>query len=211
MMKQLSFVFILIFWICICFAVVGVARAESIPLSACNPIGTPHIEYKPLGRHLVFVCTDDTKTKIYPHRLMCLHAVCDVNGLAAAAVRVAMAADYKKAVDTEWAAAVKWDCDAPPDDANKALCVEGAAWISANWATWTKDFKPAVWKVKTNGTATTRPAYALVNGVLGAKEVARATVGTICDLTKPTAPATNGDVRAEFGTAGVVTICAKVK
>ena len=28
MMKQLSFAFILIFWLCICFAVVGVARAE---------------------------------------------------------------------------------------------------------------------------------------------------------------------------------------
>lgn len=214
-MKTIRFLVIFLLWSMSCMGVAGLinrAHAETPPpLSACNPIGAPHIDYKPLGRHLVFVCTDETKTRLYWRRLLCLHAVCDVNGLAAAAVRVAMAADYKKAVDAEWAAAVKWDCDAPPDDANKALCAESTAWISANWTTWTKDFKPSVWKVKPNGSYTTRPSFALVNGVLGDKAVGKATVGTVCDLTKPTYPATGGDIRSEFGISGVVTICSQVK
>jgi hypothetical protein len=66
-----------------------------------------------------------------------------------------------------------------------------------------------VWKVKPNGTATTRPAYTLTNGVLGTKEAGRATVGAVCDMQRPTAPATGGDIRAEYGKAGLVTICAK--
>jgi len=212
--ELIRFLVIWVLWVMFCIGLAGMinqSRAETVPpLSACNPIGSPHIDNKTLGRHLVFVCSDDTKTRLYWRRLLCLHSVCNVEGVAAAAVRVAIASDYKAAVDAEWAAAVKWDCAAPPSDANKALCAESDAWIAANWSTWTKDFKPAVWKVKANGSYTTRPAYALVNGVLGTKEVARATVGTVCDLAKPTAPATGGDIRAEFGTAGVVTICARV-
>jgi len=191
----------------------GVARAETPPpppLSACVQAAPPQYDYLTTGRHIAFVCTNAAGTTVYPAGLSCLHSVCNPSAFSAAVVRVATSGDWKKALDIEWAAAVKWTCDAPPDDQAAALCAERKTWISTNWAKWTKDFKPAVWKVKANGSYTTRPAYALVNGVLGTKEVARATVGTVCDLAKPTAPATGGDIRAEFGTAGVVTICARV-
>jgi hypothetical protein len=82
-------------------------------------------------------------------------------------------------------------------------------WIGTWWADAIRDFKPVVWRVKPNGTSTTRPAYALVNGVLGTTIAGRATVGAVCDLARPTAPATGGDIRAEYGVAGLVTICKK--
>lgn len=65
-------------------------------------------------------------------------------------------------------------------------------------------------RVKTNGTSTTRPAYALANGVRGTKEIGRADVGSDCDLSKPTLPSTGSDVWASFGpnfTSGVVALC----
>jgi len=213
--SAIRFMFILVLWVMFCIGVAGLfnqARAETPPpLSACVQAAAPQYAELSNGRHIAFVCTNTAGTTVYPAGLSCLHSVCNPNAFAAALLRIGTSGDYRKAVDAEWAAAVKWTCDAPPNDQAKLLCAERYIWIYKNWATWTKDFKPAVWKVKPNGaTATTRPAYALVNGVLGTKEVARATVGTVCDLAKPTAPATGGDIRAEFGTAGVVTICAKV-
>ena len=66
--------------------------------------------------------------------------------------------------------------------------------------------------VKANGTVLTRPAYLLTAGVRGTKEVARATVGQPCDLTKPTL-ASGTDVWAQFGpdfVAGRVALCAAI-
>jgi hypothetical protein len=157
------------------------------------------------------MCTDALGVKVYPDGLSCQHSVCNPSAFAASVVRIATAQDYKKAVDAEWAAQVKWDCDAPPNEGAKALCTERREFIASNWQAWIADFKPSVWKVKLNGTATTRPAYAMVNGVVGAKEAGRAPVGAVCDVTKPTAPATGGDIRAEYGLPGLVTICSKSK
>lgn len=200
----------LVIWLAVCAIVVGIVHAEPAPaLSACVQAASPRYESLTVGRHLVFVCTDALGVKVYPDGLSCQHSVCNPNAFAAAVVRIATAQDYKKAVDAEWAANVKWTCDAPPNEGAKALCVEREAWIAGNWTAWTAEFKPAAWKVKANGTATTRPAYTLVNGVLGTKEAGRATVGTACDVTRPMAPATGGDLRAEYGTLGLVTICAK--
>lgn len=42
-----------------------------------------------------------------------------------------------------------------------------------------------VWRVAPNGTATTRPAYPLIDGVIGTKEAGRAPVGQPCDCTAP--------------------------
>lgn len=213
MKKILQYIVILAGWLIICAIAVGFARAETAPpapvLSNCVQAGAPRYESLEVGRHGVFVCTDALGVKTYPDGLSCQHSVCNPNAFAAAVVRVATSQDYKKAVDTEWAANVKWDCDAPPNEGAKALCNERRDYIERNWQSWIAEFKPAVWKVKANGTATTRPAYALVNGVLGTKEAGRAAVGSACDVTKPTAPATGGDVRAEYGAAGLVTICAK--
>ncbi len=183
-------------------------RAEPA-LSACVQAAAPRYESLTVGRHLVFVCTDSLGVKVYPDGLSCQHSICNPSAFAASVARVATAQDYKKAVDAEWAANVKWTCDAPPNEGAKALCVERRDWIARNWSTWAAEFKPAVWKVKANGTATTRPAYALVNGVLGTKEAGRAAVGAVCDVSKPTAPAAGLDIRAEYGTSGLVTICEK--
>ena len=65
--------------------------------------------------------------------------------------------------------------------------------------------------VKTNGTALTRPAYTLTNGVRGSVSIGRADVGQPCDLTKPTI-ASGADVWASFGPtpeAGKVALCVK--
>lgn len=199
---------ILAAWLLVCAVVVGFVHAAPV-LSNCVQAAPPRYESLAVGRHLVFVCTDAIGVKVYPDGLSCHHSVCNPNAFAAAVVRVATAQDYKKAVDAEWAANVKWDCDAPPNEGAKALCAERRDLIARNWQTWIKDFTPSVWKVKPNGTATTRPAYALVNGVLGTKEAGRAPVGAVCDVTKPTSPATGGDIRAEYGTPGLVTICTK--
>lgn len=172
----------------------------------------PRWESAGLGKHLVLMCTDATQSQAFAGGLSCLHADCNVNTFGAAMLKVLRADDKQAALDTEWDKAVKWTCDAPPDGAKAALCTERAALIKAGWPTWSAGYAAAVWRVKANGTATTRPAYSLINEVLGTKEVARAPVGAICNVSRPTAPATNGDLRAEFGpanVAGVVTICAK--
>ena len=204
------YIVVLVAWLLVCAAVVGAVHAQPA-LSACVQAASPRYESLTVGRHLVFVCTDALGVKVYPDGLSCQHSVCNPSAFAAAVVRVATAQDYKKAVDTELAANVKWDCDAPPNEGAKALCAERDALIVKNWSAWTSEFKPASWKVKPNGTATTRPAYTLVNGVIGTKEAGRANVGAVCDVTRPMAPATGGDVRAEYGVSGLVTICTKAK
>lgn len=199
---------VLFIWLVVCAAAVGLVHAQPA-LSACVQAASPRYESLSVGRHLVFVCTDALGVKVYPDGLSCQHSICNPNAFAASVVRIATSADYKKAVDSEWAAQVKWDCDAPPNEGARALCVERKEWIAKNWKAWTVEFKPAAWKVKPNGTATTRPSYALVNGVLGTKEAGRAPIGAACDVTRPIAPATGGDLRAEYGFPGLVTICTK--
>lgn len=202
----------LVLWLLVCAIVVGLVHAEPAPvLSNCVQAAAPRYESLTVGRHLVFVCTDALGAKVYPDGLSCQHSICNPNAFAAAVVRVATAQDYKKAVDAEWAASVKWDCDTPPNDGAKALCNERRDYIERNWQAWIAEFRPSIWKVKPNGTASTRPAYALTNGIIGTKEAGRANVGAVCDVTKPTAPATGGDVRAEYGVSGLVTICTKAK
>ena len=63
------------------------------------------------------------------------------------------------------------------------------------------------WQVKPNGTATTRPAYTLVDGGL-IKSKERAPVGATCDLTKPTKPS-NKDLYASYDSTGTVALCSK--
>lgn len=200
----------LVAWLAVCalcvLMVITTVHAEPV-LSECNSVAAPQYESLTVGKHLVFICADGTGTKLYPDGISCLQSVCNLSAFAASVTRVATSSDYKKAIDAEWSANIKWTCDNPPTEAEAKLCVERKYWIAANWEKWTKDFKPTVWTVKRNGSYPTRPAYSLINGILGTKEVARADVGTVCNILKPTAPATNGDIRAEFGIPGVVTIC----
>lgn len=65
------------------------------------------------------------------------------------------------------------------------------------------------WVVKRINDQTTRPAYTLINGVLGTKEMARATIGMPCDITKPTLA--SGTYRyAQYDATGYVTLCWQV-
>lgn len=179
------------------------------PITTCTPVGFQY-DYLTAGRHIAVLCTKPLGTGVYAHGFSCLHAACSPTTFGMSVITALVSDKPKVELDVQWAKYIKWTCDAPPDAAAKTLCDERQAWISSNWAAWTVNFKPAVWRVKVNGTYPTRPAFALTAGVLGTKEVARATVGNLCDVTKPTAPASNGDIRAEFGVPGVVTLCAKV-
>lgn len=183
------FILGLVIFCLLSFAGVNFARASS-----CEVVPGPiRYEAGTLGKHLYVPCAGGTHIG-----LSCTHAVCDPAKFGGVIAGIYTAADREAA----YAAAVRtylpWNCDAPPDAAAVALCKERADFL-----------RPPVWRVKANGTATTRPAYALTNGVLGTVIVARAPVGAVCDLTKPTAPASLGDIRAEYGTAQVVTICTR--
>jgi len=202
----------------ICAAIVAAqipTQAAPVCAPMINAAGhplAPRWETGTFGKHMVLMCTDALQSKTFPGGLSCLHADCNVNTFGAAVLKIMHAEDRQKAMDEEWAAGVKWTCDAAPTAAKANLCTERAELIRTNWAKWSAGHAVSVWRVKANGAATTRPAYALVNGVLGTKEVARATVGATCNVARPTAPATGGDIRAEFGpanAAGVVTICSK--
>jgi len=208
-------------WLGVCFlallCTVGIAKAQPVSLSACTRIAGPKITKQPLGWHLAYACTDKTNSYIYQDGASCLHSTCDIEGAAAASHRITFAstggvAAMKAAIDAEWSV-FTWDCSAPPGPNELALCRERMAWISQWWGDAVKDFKPAVWRVKKNGTSLTRPAYTLTAGVLGTVSTVRATVGALCDVTRPTIAApytlTSQDIRAEFGTPGLVTICTK--
>lgn len=189
---------------------VGLARGEPLPpITTCNPVGFQY-EYKPLGRHLVVLCTAPLGTGVYAHGFSCLHASCNPTTLGIAVLAVIQATNHKTALQAQWDKYIAWACHAPPDAAAVALCNERNTWIGANFAAWTKDFQPAVWRVKANGTYTTRPSQNLVNGVLSDSKV-RAPVNALCDVARPTAPASYGDVKAEFGVANVVAICTRTQ
>lgn len=183
------FTIALLVWSALCAFGVIAARAQSCVLTD-KPI---RYESGVVGKHLYIPCEDGRTTG-----LSCTHAACDPSKFGGVVTGIINSADQASALKTAWNAHIKWNCDAPPDAVAAALCKERADII-----------KPAVYRVKNNGVTATRPAFALINGVVVQKEAGRATVGTVCDLTKPTYPAMGSDVRAEFGTAGLVTICAK--
>jgi hypothetical protein len=155
------------------------------------------------GLHVYWWCPD-AQGKPLENGLSCGK----YGGCALGAARF-MASNFDAGVGGLWDANVTWVCT--PDKAQEnsddgRLCFERLNIAAAHAAVW---FPAPIWKVKPNGTSTTRPAYALANGVVGTKEAGRAPVGAVCDVNRPTAPATGGDVRAEFGQPGLVTICTK--
>lgn len=222
----MAFVISLIAWVGICsisvLGTVSIARAAEVaPLSACTIVSAPHVAFKEVGKHLAFACTDDLGSYVYQDGLSCLNTVCNVDAVVAAVWRIhsAPANDYKAVVDQE-TKGVSWTCANPPGDPEKSLCRERMTWIGTWWADAIKGFKPSEWKVKVNGTSTTRPAYSLVNGVLGTKEAGRSLVGAPCDLTKPFIKVSTTEVKAEVkvvpptGTTsvstGLVSLCSRV-
>ncbi len=65
-----------------------------------------------------------------------------------------------------------------------------------------------VWKVKPNGTYTTRPAYPIVNGVRSTTSTARATIGAVCDMSVRSVEGTSS-YGAHDSTRSTVTLCIK--
>lgn len=212
-MPYLRYAIGLFIWLTLCAIGVDIARAQTPeplpPITTCSPVGFQY-DYLTNGRHIAVLCTKPLGTGVYVHGFSCLHSACSPTAFGMSVIAALSSATPKTEIDTQWAKYIKWTCDAPPDAAAATLCTERQTWINTNYAAWTASFKPVVWRVKPNGTYATRPAFALTAGVLGTKEVARATVGNMCDVSKPTAPASNGDIRAEFGVPGVVTLCARV-
>tara|TARA_R110000868_G_scaffold54575_1_gene170491 strand:+ start:6800 stop:7462 length:663 start_codon:yes stop_codon:yes gene_type:complete len=208
----------LLMWAALC--AMGVVSVKAAPMCIPGLTGTtanfsPRAEYGTLGRHIYWWCKDPASGITYDAGFSCAHGGgCDYTkfGLLLNSFTGTTRGDKANAAYT---GNVGFECaDVMTEQTARGdLCRERLATYDANRATWLAGLvQPSapVWKVKANGLLTTRPAYMLTNGVLGTKEAGRAPVGTVCDLTKPTAPATGGDVRAEFGTAGLVTICTKV-
>ena len=185
------FILGLVIFCLLSFAGVNFARASSCVLTD-KPV---RYESGTVGKHLFIPCADGRA-----FGLSCTHATCDPAKFGGVVTGIINAADQEAAYRAAWDAHIKWTCDAPPDATAIALCAERAAIL-----------KPPVWRVKANGAAYFRPGFTLTNGVLGTKEAGRAPVLALCDLTKPTAPAPYGDIRAQWagGPAGVVTICTK--
>lgn len=210
------FVIGLVLWSALC--ALGVLSVKASPLADCQPIIKPS-GYPvgpdwtdgPVGRHVFFFCSAPASE--YVVGFSCRYDDCNPTQLSASMLKVLRAPDRTAAMDAEWAAWVKWDCSNPPDEPKRLLCVERKTLESAALAKALQGYVRPVWRVKPNSAATTRPAYPLTNGVLSdtADKKVRATVGALCDLSKPTHPATLGDIRAEFGTPGLVTICTKEK
>ena len=199
------------------FYVFFVPKADASPLSDCQPIVKPSgypigMDWVdgPLGRHVFFFCAAPAHE--YTVGFSCRYDDCNSAQLSASILKVARATDKTAAINAEWAAWVKWDCTTPPDEPKRLLCVERAALEQGVMTKALEGYVHPVWMVKPNGTSMTRPAFTLVNGVLGTREAARAPVGADCIMNRPTTPVIgSSDIRAEGvdGPAGVVTICTK--
>lgn len=151
---------------------------------------------------------------IRPWGFACLHGSCLPAGNFAERISTLVQNPDKTAAQKDWDTNFGNKC-ATATGALKTVC--DAMYLSARekWpvaATAAPPAPPAAptYRVKANGLVLTRPAYTLVNGVRGTKEVARAAVGATCDVTKPTL-ASGADLWAEFGTAGVVALCTKAQ
>tara|TARA_R110000868_G_scaffold215878_1_gene466024 strand:- start:1535 stop:2161 length:627 start_codon:yes stop_codon:yes gene_type:complete len=193
----------------------GLGTAKASPLSNCKPIiqanGYPIGPWwvdGVHGQHVFFFCQGPAYE--YTTGFSCSYDDCNQKQLSASIAKVLLATDKTAAIEAEWAAHIKWTCANPPDEPKRLLCVERGERAQAALDAALVGYVRPVYRVKTNGLIATRPAFTLMNGVIGQKEAGRATAGTVCDMTKPTAPATGGDIRAEYGTPGLVTICTKV-
>lgn len=214
-LRTLLFVCVAATWLAITGLVASAfAQAPAWRFTDCAPVrALPDVSRGDLGWHgNVWCVMPDSTTKHYT--LDCLHGTCSWSTFQTELQALMTAPDKSAKWDEIVAKYFSWVCDdAIRKEASQrgALCLEGEA-IRLQHPEWLPKvtLPPPVitYRVKVNGTSATRPAYALVAGVRGTKVLARAVVGTACDLTKPTL-ASGADVWAEFGTPGVVALCAK--
>lgn len=158
--------------------------------------------------------------KFAPWGYACTHGACLSAGTLAEQVSSDLrAANPEAAMKSRIDAAQATSCYGPVTGSLKTVCdalfaelFDKRPWGAPVEAAAAPAPEPAMqYAVKANGTATTRPAYSLTEGVRGTKEVARAAVGQPCKTDRPTL-ASGSDLWAEFGTdfkPGMVALCSK--
>jgi len=209
----------------ILFLIAAFHQAHAAPVCLAGYGGTPAAfmprwERGNEGHHVFWWCKKPDGV-VTNGGFSCRHGTCDFSLFSTTMQTITASASKEAAASAAWAANIKKQCDNPADlaadAAFKALCVERDAILAANASVWLAGLVQPVpappaptytHAVKVNSTSTTRPAYALTNGVRGTKEVARATVGQPCkDATGTT------DQWLMFGpifTANVVALCARI-
>lgn len=192
------------------FALPAQAENSCVPYLECQPLVTKAVR-GPLATHLFWFVRNTETGGIDNHGFSCQEDKCDLQLLIKTANEVLTGLKTPAAA---WGESMTFGCDYnrwQPYAGENPICAERKLALATMQDGWLQGIPRQInlWRVKSNGLFSTRPAYALVNGDRGSKEVARATVGTPCDITKPTL-ASGKDLWAEFGTAGVVALCAKV-
>ena len=188
------------------------AAPSCVPLVYGNQIGDTFGKRTNEGRFLHWYCKSGDK--IIPEGLSCVHGAClPVGNFFENLDAYKQSADPVARVKTEWDKAFLPGSCEKATGTLKTVCDDMFLSMRENWPVAATPAPPPpppapAYKVKPNGSSLTRPAYTLINGVRGTKEVARASVGAACDVTKPTLPS-GSDLWAEFGTPGVVALCAK--
>jgi hypothetical protein len=159
----------------------------------------------------------------FPVYLLCAHGECtsDLGGQVGRALSTLgtqlLGSDPAAVYGGWWDANVRaFDCGAggpqhtAPGTPRAAACNELAKLMARDRPAWVAPAAPT-YRVKANGVALDRPAYALIDGARGTKELARAKVGQECSTKRPTL-ASGADLWAEFGPdrmPGVVALCSK--
>jgi len=184
------------------------AAPACVPYLECKPLTTKAVQ-GPLATHLFWFVRNPTTGGIDHHGFSCAHAACDLQSFKDAANEVLTG---KMTPELAWREYMQFECDYSRWDefaGEHPICRERKVALLTQRDAWLADFPRTLspWKVKSNGLSATRPAFALVGGVRGTREVARAAVGAACDATKPTL-ASGKDLWAPFGpNPGIVALC----
>lgn len=190
-------------------ALADTSRGLCIPYLECQPLVTKAVR-GPLATHLFWFVRGPRGTVLH-QGFSCPAAACDLQTFMAAANSVITG----KTTPAEALAQVSdFTCDYSsfnPIAGEHSICAERKDALVQKFDDWLAGIPAQLpwWRVKANGAFPTRPAYTLTGTVRGTKEVARAAVGTPCNVDRPTL-ASGSDLWAEFGTAGVVALCQKV-
>ena len=182
------------------------AAPPCYPYVSGEPVFTPRIAHGATGTHVFWWCKVDDKVKDYG--LSCITSECNAELFGSIAARLSLTG---KSGDGAYNENVKYECaDVLGEQTPRgALCRERAALLAEKGPVWRGEPPALVWKVKKNGAYPTRPAYSLANGVLDPRETGRATVGAVCDMTKPYRETTSGAYAQFSPVAGLVSLCIK--
>lgn len=193
---------------------VPLVMGDVAPYPAQHVVGTA-------GQHVYWFCLNKAKeTEVYG--FSCPPSICSMEAWWIAVKTITESMYKDSATRMAWDKFITVDCFTEPVTTESGkMCVERASVLSTNLSKWTTGAKLAatvatalpVYKVKANGVYLTRPSRVLANGVLTPLSSTPATVGQLCNPTRPTL-ATGQDLWAEYAPnykPGVVAVCAAVK